>query len=146
MPDDRINKPDYSDNDLVILLAKGEKTYGQVAEAIGISEAMVAAISRGERRPELQEKINEACEGMLEQARRLGKRLASVAMGRLGSLVAKDSKAKSDVQRKAAVDILNHALGDPGKTEINVNQSQQNTPGMTAEDYEYLAERKKGPK
>ncbi|MCK4625069.1 MAG: hypothetical protein KAV00_07150 [Phycisphaerae bacterium] len=138
----KYKESEYDDEVLVMLLAKGEKTHAQIAEEVGLSAVFVGQISRGERRPELQKRIEEICEGMLDQARRLGKRLASVAMGRLGSLVAKDSEAGPDVQRKASVDILNQAIGDPSKTQINMNQSM---PGLSLEELERVTKMKGGP-
>ena len=123
----RIN---YDDTELCLDIARGEMTYAEMAAKHGISEALAGAIARGEKRPALQEKIALISEGLATQARRLGRRLAIVAMGRLGSLAAKDSEAPPDVQRKAAVDILAHAIGDPGKAEVKVTQNQTVRPGL----------------
>lgn len=132
----------YDDDEIVMDIARGELTWGQIAAKHGLSEPYVGQIARGEKRPELQARIDSYVEGLANQARRLGKRLASVAMGRLGALAAKDSKAPADVQRKAAVDILNHAIGDPSKTEVNVSQ-QQASPFRSDEEErkfnEYMA-------
>jgi len=56
----------------------------------------------------------------LDAARKLGEQLASVAMARLGSLVAKDSQAPPDIQLKAAEDILEFAFASQQHTKIAV--------------------------
>ena len=120
----------YDEDVLVADLAYGEMTQKAIAEKHGLSEIFVGQLSRGERRPELQARIEAVNEGMLEQTRRLGKRLAATAMARLGSLVAASSKAPEEVQRKASMDILAHALGDPSKPDQSVNVHQSNGPDL----------------
>ena len=51
-------KKDYDDDLLVDLIARGEMSYGQIAERLGVSRSMVWLIARGQNRPDLQEKIN----------------------------------------------------------------------------------------
>ena len=138
----------YDDEAVAQDLACGEFTAAQIAERHGLSASMVAKIACGVTRPDIQERVKAITDGHLEQARNLGKRLAGVAMARLGSLVGKDSEAGADVQRKAAVDILAHAMGDPSKTDVNVNQT--NLPGVEPEDWkaflEHQTTQKGGPK
>ena len=135
----------YDDDALVLDIANGSQTYAEIAAKHKLSEVFVGQIARGERRPELQAKIDQVTQGFADRARRLGKRLAQVAMARLGNLAAKDSDAPAETQRKAAGDILAHALGDPSKTDITMLQ-QNTTPGLSAADLELLAKSRGGPK
>lgn len=135
---------DYDDDALVLMIAKGNLTYPQIAESIGLSEETVAKIARGERRPELQPRIKAAVQGFIEEARRLTAKYARSAVARLGKIIANGSKADADVQRKASVDLLKFTLGDPGKTEVNVNQTQT-MPGLDGKDLDNLAKMKGGP-
>ena len=120
---------EYDDDLLVRLIAEGGHTYGQIAAAAGLSESFVGQVVRGETRADLQPKIAATIDGYREQAKALGARLAGVAMARLGTLAAADSKAAHETQRKASVDILKFAIGDPSKPETNINQSQQQSAG-----------------
>jgi len=144
----------YDDDELVLAIAKGDRSYSQLAEEFGLSEVHVGQIARGVRRPELQPKIKAAVQGFIDEARRLAARYAQGAVGRLGKLIATDSKACADVQRKAAVDILKFTLGDPGRPEVNVSQTAnhmggQAPAGIDADDvqafYEFKAARDGGP-
>lgn len=135
----------YSDPELVKDIAGGELTQAQMAEKHGLAEVTIGQIARGERRPLLQAKIRAAVQGMEERARRLGSRLAEVAMARLGALVAKDSEASDGVQHKAAVDILKFALGDPSRPEVSVTQSQQPAPGLTPAILKKIGQVQGGP-
>lgn len=111
----------YDDDALVMDIARADRSFAEIAAAHGLSESTVARIARGRQRPELQEKIHAASAAMLDQVRRLGARMAAAAMARLGAIVAADSGAGEETQRKAAVDILKFAVGDPGRTEISFN-------------------------
>ena len=135
---------DYDDDALVLMIAKGDRTYAQIAEKIGLAEVTVGQIARGERRPELQPKIKAAVQGFIDEARRLTAKYARSAVARLGLIIAKESKADDDVKRKASVDLLKFSLGDPGKTEVNVNQTQT-MPGLDGKDLNNLAKMKGGP-
>ena len=169
----------YDDGLLVELLARGELNYGQIAKKVGISEAFVNQIARGDRRPELQDRIVAAVEGFRLRAKRRGAAMAEGAMDALGKMLAtrrvkcpackgkgtqkgKRQKircpscrgtgkvATTDVppetRRRAAVDILNHAIGDPSRPEVNVTQQQQTTPGLTPDLLKKVAKVKGGPK
>jgi len=155
-----MQEKDYDVDALVLALAMGEKTYAEIAAQFGLSTVYVGEISRGEKRPELQAKIEAATEGLIAEARRLGARSARPAMTRLLKLIAdppapKDDKppppkVEPEVQRKAAVDILRFSLGDPGRTEVNMNQTQHGSPvGVAPEDvqdfYKFKADKGGGP-
>ena len=103
-------------------LASGQLTYAQIADKHGICESYVGQLARGEKGAEVKVLVDRILDGYAAQARALGKRLAVVAMGRLGALVGSDSAVPPDVQRKAAVDILTFTLGDPSKAEVNISQ------------------------
>lgn len=140
-----MKQENYDDDALVMMIAKGNLTYAQIAEEIGLAEITVSKIARGERRPELQPKIKAAVQGFIEEARRLTAKYARSAVARLGKIIANESAmADADVQRKASVDLLKFSLGDPGKPEVNVNQTQS-TPGLSADDLNNLAKMKGGP-
>ena len=123
----------YDDDEIVLDMAKGELTQAQIAKKHRLTAMFVSQLLRGERRPELQARIDAACDGFLEQAKRLGKRLAPGAMARLGDLASADGKTPAEVKRKAAVDILRYSIGDPSRPEFNVVQHQQQQgPDLTA--------------
>ena len=50
--------PDYNDELMVELIARGELSYGEIARRLGVSRAAVARIAAGHTRQDLQEKIN----------------------------------------------------------------------------------------
>lgn len=139
----------YNDDEIAGDIARGELTQAAMAEKYGLSERFIGQLVRGERRPDLQAKIEAVVESMLDQSRRLGARLSGVAMARLGSLAAKTKEGEipvhPEIQRKAAVDILKFAHGDPAKPEINVTQAQS-LPGLTRKQLDKLAEMEGGPK
>jgi len=137
-------RKDYDDDELVEDIAAHTLTQADIAEKHDLSEVFIGQISRGERREDLQKRIAAVSRGLIEQAKRRGASLADKAMGVLGKLA--DSAGKDDdVRRKAAVDILKFAMGDPAKPETNITQ-QQGLPGLTPEDYENLAKMKGGPR
>jgi len=63
-------KKDYDDDLLVDLIARGEISYGEIAERVGLDRSMVGMIARGESRAELQEKINTRMRACLVDKRR----------------------------------------------------------------------------
>ena len=63
-------KKDYDEDLLVDLIARGEMSYGRIAERIGLGRATVGMIARAETRPDLQEKINTAMRRHLADKRR----------------------------------------------------------------------------
>ncbi|MHC4717962.1 MAG: hypothetical protein ACYS5V_13390, partial [Planctomycetota bacterium] len=101
------------DQELVEAIARGDRTYEQIGEALGLSADHVRKIAQGQRRPALQPRIDAAVQGCLDQARRLGARMAVAAMTRLGRIIAGDTDrpaAVLEVQRKAALDVLRIAF------------------------------------
>ncbi|MHC4716061.1 MAG: hypothetical protein ACYS5V_03770 [Planctomycetota bacterium] len=103
----------YDDEQLVQAIARGDRTYEQIGEALGLSADHVRKIAQGQRRPALQPRIDAAVQGCLDQARRLGARMAVAAMTRLGRIIAGDTDrpaAVLEVQRKAALDVLRIAF------------------------------------
>ena len=48
---------EYDDEVLVEMLASGSYTYARIAEELGLSEAYVAKVARGERRPQLRPSV-----------------------------------------------------------------------------------------
>ena len=139
---------DYDEEQLVVDIACGQLTYDQIAERHGISHLTVGAIVRGERRPELQERINAASQGLIERARRMGAKMASKAMETLGTLTKGGKGIPADTRRKAAVDILKFTLGDPLRPEVNVSQSSNQAaqyPGLSGEELEAISKMRGGP-
>ena len=63
-------KKDYDDDLLVDLIARGEMSYGEIAERIGLARQMVGEIARGENRPDLQDRINTRMRNCLADRRR----------------------------------------------------------------------------
>ena len=126
---------EYDDDELVLAIARGDIPYTRIAKHMGISEHTVGQIARGVRRPELLPKIQAARQAYTDQARGLAARLATQAVARLAKIIAPDLKPNSEVQRKAAVDILRYALGDPSRPQFNVIQAQKTeAPAIDPED------------
>ena len=61
----------YRDGELVELIAGGEHTYAEIGRRVGLSEAHVARIARGTRRPRLQVKIRQARQARIDLAQLL---------------------------------------------------------------------------
>ena len=72
----------YDDDVLVERLAGGSCTQAEIAEALGLSEAYVGKVARGERRPELWRRIQMIREAMVTEARSLGARHARAQVDR----------------------------------------------------------------
>lgn len=72
----------YEDDVLVERLARGDGTQAEIAEALGLSEAYVGKVARGERRPELWRRIGMIREAMVVEARALGARHARALVDR----------------------------------------------------------------
>jgi hypothetical protein len=102
---------DYDDNELVLALAAGNRSYAQIARDLGISRALVHAIAQGTKRPMLQERIRAASAAFREQGCRLAARMVGPAIGRLVHMISPGSDAPPEVQRRAAADILKFAFG-----------------------------------
>lgn len=102
----------YDDDTLIREIVSGEKTYSQIGQETGLTCTQVSRIALGNSRPELQQRLEAAREGFLEQARRLGARLVPVAVKRLAALIASEGGVPADVQRQAAVDIIHLTVGD----------------------------------
>jgi hypothetical protein len=103
----------YDDQDLVLAIARGDRTCEQIGEEFGLCASHVRKIALGQRRPALRARIDAAVQGFIDQARRLGARMAVPAMTRLGRIIAGDADhpaAVLEVQRKAALDVLRIAF------------------------------------
>jgi hypothetical protein len=66
----------YDDDEMVAMLAQGEKTTGEIARHFGISRDMVWRISTGRRRPDLHERVNQ----IVEEARAMVHRQAVASL------------------------------------------------------------------
>jgi transposase-like protein len=66
----------YDDDEMVAMLARGEKTTGQIARHFGISRDMVWRISTGRRRPDLHQRVNR----IVEEARAMVHRQAVASL------------------------------------------------------------------
>ena len=99
----------YDDEQLVLAIAGGDRTYEQVGERFSLSADYIRKIALGQRRPALRRRIDAAVQGFIDQAHRLGARMAVAAMVRLGKIISGESNepaARLEVQRKAALDII----------------------------------------
>jgi transcriptional regulator with XRE-family HTH domain len=112
---------DYDDEKLILAIAAGRKGYGEIAKELGVSRALVTHVAHGRCRRDLQPRIRAAGRlfRRLEQVRatELARRLKRPAVERLARLIARGSKAPVGTQRKAAVDILKLAYGDPARSD-----------------------------
>lgn len=105
---------EYDDHALVLAISMGERTYEQIGEQFDLSGDHVRKIALGQRRPELRVEIDEVVHGYVDQARRLGARLAIPAMMRLSQLLAGETDepaAVLEVRRKAVMDTLHIVTG-----------------------------------
>jgi hypothetical protein len=66
----------YDDDEMVAMLAQGEKTTGEIARHFGISRDMVWRISTGRRRPDLHQRVNR----IVEEARAMVHRQAVASL------------------------------------------------------------------
>jgi len=126
---------EYDDDSIVHDLAASDLTHEQIADKHGLSTPFVGQISRGEKRPELQERIDAVIEGMKTALKRRGVRLADKAMNALETLTEKPAANHKgcEVQRKAAETLLKHAIGDPSKTDVHVGDSVKYYKNVEAE-------------
>jgi len=142
---------DYDDDQLVLDIAAGRMSYAEIGQKHGLAEVTISQIARGLRRPELRPRIEAAVQGFVDEAKRVAVRHARSALGRLVKLIGQSSDAPADVQRKASVDILKFSLGDPGRPEVNVSNSNTNRGSLPVADedaqafYEFKASRHGGP-
>ena len=65
---------EYDDGRLVEMLAGGEWTYGEIGQALGLTEGHVGRIARGERRPGVMAEVRARVAAALAEARRVGVR------------------------------------------------------------------------
>ena len=100
------------DEALVEAIVRGAMSYAAIAREQGVSRACVSQIARGLRRPELHERIVEAQEAMLMQARRLGVACAVQAMA---VHIREGIEGKGETARKCREYLINRALGTPGR-------------------------------
>ncbi|NQU76623.1 MAG: hypothetical protein HQ546_09960 [Planctomycetes bacterium] len=135
----------FDEDELVFAIAKGDKTYSQIAEAFGLAESTVVQIASGQIRPDLQARIEATARNFLAEARRLGSRAARHAIGTLVKLAnAQDKDISAETRRKAAVDILKYAFFDSSDSTGQVD-TRNAYPGLSSEDLELLAKMKDGP-
>lgn len=134
---------DYDADELVLAIARGDKTYARIAEAFGLSEAYVRQIARGERRADLQAGISAATRGFVDEARRLAARSAQGAVASLRKIIAPDSDAPEETKRKAAMDILKLTLD--GAPAGGAEATPPVAPEHVQEFYRFVADRHDGP-
>ncbi|GAH84277.1 unnamed protein product, partial [marine sediment metagenome] len=65
-----MKRKDYDDDLLVELIARGEMSHAEIGRRIGLGRSMVRQIARGQKRPDLQEKINTRMRNYLADKRR----------------------------------------------------------------------------
>lgn len=132
----------YDDDLLVELIARGDMSCRAIAEQVGLGKQMISRVARGERRPELQSRIQAVVDEYHRRARRLGARS-------LVNLVARhvraglDEKADPEHARKCREFAINKFLDSPKAG--TAAQRTLPTPGLTSEDYEAIAKLKGGP-
>ena len=104
MPDEK-----QYDDELVQLLARGELADSEIAKRLGLSPSQVSRIARGEKRPDLQPKINAAMRKTLKKAWKNGGRLDGLGTDRLDSDSAQrpaPGTAKTAFDRHLAVELI----------------------------------------
>ncbi|KKK96002.1 hypothetical protein LCGC14_2667150 [marine sediment metagenome] len=100
---------DYDDDALVMAIARGDKSCTQIAREVGLSTQMVWQVSMGNRRPDLQPRIQAASAAFVAESRRLAARAAKAAVARLTKIIATDVTPTAYAQVKAAEGILRYA-------------------------------------
>ncbi|MHC4718298.1 MAG: hypothetical protein ACYS5V_15105 [Planctomycetota bacterium] len=101
----------YDDDAVVDAIVRGE-SYAQVARAQGVTRACVSQIARGRRRRDLHDRIVEAQEAALMQARRLAVACAVQAMA---VHIREGIEGTGETARRCREYLLNRVLGAPGK-------------------------------
>ena len=94
----------YNDYELCKDIAQSELTTAQIAEKHHLSEGMVAAITRGDKRPELKQIIEQLVESTISETKRIFKTRSRWSAARLLQL-AKDDR-NPQVALKATVKSL----------------------------------------
>lgn len=140
-----MSKRKYNDDELILAIAKGDRSHAQIAEAFGLTESDMARLVRGEYRPELQPRIEATSKSFLSEAQRLGSRAARHAIGTLVKLTDDAAEGVSaETRRKAAVDLLKYAFSGPAAADTRI-ELPSGYPGLTNEDMELLTVMKGGP-
>ena len=75
-------KKDYDEDLLVELIARGEMSYGEMAERIGLHRVTIGMIARGKSRPDLWDKINTRRQTYLADKRRRPSQTARASQSR----------------------------------------------------------------
>ena len=127
------SKTDYSDEDMVADIGRGEMTLAEIGLKHGISVSMVCLIGSGQRRPELYPRIQAYAEGLADQARKLAKAYAVGAMKVLHEL-SQDAETPVEVRRRASMDILAHGVGDPSRPITTQTQNAFSGPAIAPDD------------
>jgi transcriptional regulator with XRE-family HTH domain len=143
-------KKNYDDEVLVMAIARGDKTYGQIAGQVGLSRKTVSRIACGTHRPDLQPRIQAATRAFLDQTQRLAAAWATQVMAKH---VKEGLEGRGETARRCREYVLSQCLGDPGRTEVLVNQLQNQehqspgggVPGVRREDldefYRWVADK-----
>lgn len=136
-------KNGYDQNLLVELVAEGRLGCRKIAEKVGISPTMVAAVARGARRPDLYERICETVEAAHRRARR-------IAADNLAALVTKHVEAaltgNGETGRKCREFLIRMCLTTPDLAGRYVGQGAgPNAARATRDERTLLAALRGGP-
>lgn len=100
------------DEALVEAIVRGARSYAQIAREQGVTRACISQIARGRRRRDLHDRIVEAQEAALMQARRLAVACAVQAMA---VHIREGIEGTGETARRCREYLLNRVLGAPGK-------------------------------
>ena len=132
----------YDDDLLVQLIARGDMNHQTIGQQVGLSKRMVSRIACGQRRHDLQMRIQATVEEFRRQAYRLGARS-------MVNVVAKHIKdglneeAEPSHARRCREFAMNKFLDAPPAQ--TAAPQPLPTPGLTNEDYQAIAKLKGGP-
>jgi len=101
----------YDDDEVVEEIARGVKSYTEIAAEQGCTRQCISQIARGRRRKELHRRIMELQEGYLLQVRRLAVACAVQAMA---VHIREGLEGEGETARRCREYVMNHVLGKPG--------------------------------
>jgi transcriptional regulator with XRE-family HTH domain len=129
----------YDDDRLVELIARGQMSYAEIGQAVGLSEGYVGQIARGQHRPELQPRIEAISRGFLLEARMVGRRWAR---GLLSRHIRIGLDGEGETARKCREFVMTRFLG---KSDVEDAPTHRPLPGLSEEELELIAQMKDGP-
>jgi len=105
-------KYDYDGKAVVEAIARGAKSYTEIAAEHGVTRQCISQIARGRRREDLYLQIMEVQEGYVLQAQRLA---VACAVQVMAAHIREGLEGTGETARKCREYVINRVLGEPGK-------------------------------